>query len=133
MPISIIVIIDEYTQHLERVLSRLNFEITYLEFQSYQNRQEVVHRFTPLDDGREINVTDDETDGINEVDTIIVPAYEDGFLETFIGENCWYAVRISAQMIGSIKYIAAYTAHQLNLQYNPTAGRQPITFLTVLL
>ena len=27
-------------------------------------------------------------------DTIVIPAWKDGFQEVFIGENCWYAIRI---------------------------------------
>lgn len=41
-------------------------------------------------------------------DTVVVPAQEDGFQETFLGENCWYAIRISGGMLPRIKYIAAY-------------------------
>jgi hypothetical protein len=41
-------------------------------------------------------------------DTVVVPAQEDGFQETFIRENCWYAIRISGGMLSKIKYIAAY-------------------------
>jgi hypothetical protein len=41
-------------------------------------------------------------------DTVIVPAQEEGFQEVFIGENCWYAIRISGGMLPKIKYIAAY-------------------------
>lgn len=41
-------------------------------------------------------------------DTIIVPAQEDGFNEVFIGENCWYAIRIGGGKLNEIKYIAAY-------------------------
>jgi hypothetical protein len=41
-------------------------------------------------------------------DTIVVPAQEDGFQETFLGENCWYAIRISPAMLTRIKFIAAY-------------------------
>jgi hypothetical protein len=37
-----------------------------------------------------------------------VPAQEEGFMETFIGENRWYAIRIHSSMIDKIKYIAAY-------------------------
>lgn len=40
--------------------------------------------------------------------TIIVPAQEDGFKAVFIGENCWYAIRIGGGKIKDIKYIAAY-------------------------
>ncbi|MGI6278650.1 MAG: GIY-YIG nuclease family protein [Patescibacteria group bacterium] len=44
----------------------------------------------------------------NEKNTIIVPAQEDGFKRVFLGENAWWAVRISGGMLEKIKYIAAY-------------------------
>ena len=42
------------------------------------------------------------------LDTIIVPAQKEGFEEVFLGENCWYAIRISGGMLDKIKYIAGY-------------------------
>lgn len=42
-----------------------------------------------------------------EPDTVIVPAQEEGFEKVFLGENCWYAVRISGGKLDKIKYIAA--------------------------
>ena len=44
----------------------------------------------------------------SELDTVVVPAREDGFQETFLGENRWYAIRIHGTMRPQIKYIAAY-------------------------
>ncbi len=41
-------------------------------------------------------------------DTVVVPAREEGFQRRFIGENCWFAIRISARHIPKLKYIAAY-------------------------
>lgn len=41
-------------------------------------------------------------------DTIVVPAQKDGFEKVFLGEDCWYAIRISGGMLDKIKYIAAY-------------------------
>ncbi len=41
-------------------------------------------------------------------DTIIVPAQEEGFNKVFLGENCWYAIRIGGGKLKDIKYIAAY-------------------------
>jgi len=41
-------------------------------------------------------------------DTIIVPAQKDGFEKVFLGQDCWYAIRISEDMLDKIKYIAAY-------------------------
>jgi len=43
-----------------------------------------------------------------EFDTIICPARDDGFRDTFLGENCWYAIRLSAKKIPFIKYCAVY-------------------------
>jgi len=47
-------------------------------------------------------------ESIAEVDTVVVPAQEDGFQEVFLGENRWYAIRMHHSMIPRIKYIAAY-------------------------
>ncbi len=41
-------------------------------------------------------------------DTVIVPARKDGFEKVFLGEDCWYSIRISGGMIDRIKFIAAY-------------------------
>jgi len=46
--------------------------------------------------------------GVSGVDTIVVPAQEDGFQEVFLGENRWYQIRIHQSMIPRIRYIAAY-------------------------
>ena len=59
----------------------------------------------------EPQATTPSTDGspkVGEINTIIVPAQKEGFDETFLGEDCWYAIRISGGMLDKIKYIAAY-------------------------
>jgi len=43
-----------------------------------------------------------------EIDTIVVPAREDGFKECFLGENAWRAIRIHSSMIPKVRYLAAY-------------------------
>ena len=47
-------------------------------------------------------------------DMIIVPAKKDGFERTFIGKNCWYAIKINQKYWNSIKYIAAYQSHPVS-------------------
>jgi hypothetical protein len=47
-------------------------------------------------------------------DTIIVPANQEGFDEVFIGENCWYAIRIGGGMLDKLKYIAAYQTQPIS-------------------
>jgi len=39
---------------------------------------------------------------------IVVPAQPDGFNQVFIGQNCWYEIRVSQDRLDKIKYIAAY-------------------------
>lgn len=44
----------------------------------------------------------------SKLDTVIVPAQKEGFEKVFLGEDSWYAIRISGGMLEKIKYIAAY-------------------------
>jgi len=44
----------------------------------------------------------------SECDTLVVPAREEGFLKEFIGNKCWFAIRMDPAMIPKIKYVAAY-------------------------
>lgn len=41
-------------------------------------------------------------------DTIIVPARQETFEDTFLAKNCWYAIRIDDDKQENIKYIAVY-------------------------
>src|SRR3954471_19830464 len=47
-------------------------------------------------------------------DTIIVPAQKEGFEKVFLGENAWYAIRVSGGMIPKIKYVAAYQTQPIS-------------------
>lgn len=49
-----------------------------------------------------------ESVDVSDLDTVVVPAQEDGFQEVFLGEHRWYQIRIHASMLPRIKYIAAY-------------------------
>lgn len=44
----------------------------------------------------------------DEQDTIVVPAHAEGFERVFLGEHCWYSIRLSAGKLPRIKYIAGY-------------------------
>jgi hypothetical protein len=62
-----------------------------------------------------------------ELNTVIVPAWPDGFEKVFLGQNCWYAIRISGGMLPKIKYIAAYrTQPEMKVtHYAPVASIEP--------
>lgn len=58
----------------------------------------------PVAEGKELGKQMD----LGAVDTIVVPAREDGFQKVFLGQNRWYAIRVHSAMKPQIKYIAAY-------------------------
>jgi hypothetical protein len=65
--------------------------------------------------------------GKAEPDTVVVPAQQGGFEETFLGESCWYAIRISGGMLPKIRYIAAYRTQPESkiTHYAPVARIEP--------
>lgn len=60
-------------------------------------------------------------------DTVIVPAQKEGFEKVFLGEDCWYAIRISGGMLDSIKFIAGYQTHPVSAitHYAPVDRIEP--------
>ncbi|ATZ61353.2 MAG: hypothetical protein BME93_04540 [Methanosarcinales archaeon Met12] len=104
-----IVIIDQITIDLTNVLNQLAMKTDILEFQTYIKEGEEnnhIHKFMPFQ--QDIRDISEAGKPLEQLDTIVVPANEDGFNETFLGANCWYAIRISSSMIDKIKYIAGY-------------------------
>jgi len=109
-----LLIIDELGVELEIVLiSRFKFPVEVITLKRYKNtKNEILYDFEPF-----LNEVTEDTLKLNisEIDTIVVPAREDGFQETFIEENRWYAIRLNSSMIPKIRYIAAY-------QVSPISG-----------
>ena len=101
-----IVIIDEATEELNNVMGQLTMATDILEAQTYICGTKKLHRFTPFKG--EILTDVSKSEDADELDTIVVPAREDGFEEEFLKHNRWFAIRISGAMIDKIKYIAAY-------------------------
>jgi hypothetical protein len=117
-PFAALVIIDELPDNLENVLARkFQFGVEVLELARYRNDagEEFFH-FEPFlaDLSEDVGKAPDEATkdqkqlDTTEVDTVVVPAREDGFRETFLGENRWHAIRIHGTMRPQIKYIAGY-------------------------
>lgn len=102
-----LLVIDELSEELETVLiSRFKFPVEIVTLKRYKNQKgDILYDFEPF----LIDVIEETPNvDISEIDTIVVPAREDGFKEVFIDENCWYAIRLNASMIPKVKYIAAY-------------------------
>ena len=106
-PFAALVIIDDLASELENVLvSKFQFGVEVLQLLRFENKDnEHYYLLDPFltdvtNDARKVDTT--------EIDTVVVPANPDGFEETFLGEDRWYAVRIHGTMRPQIKYIAGY-------------------------
>lgn len=104
--VAVIIVINETSDQLTKVLSKIKIPADIIEAQSYISNGTMLHRFTPFQDDV-IEESPSITD-FDDLDTIVVPARDEGFHEVFIGENCWYQIRVSSAMVNKIKYIAAY-------------------------
>ncbi|MFO7851071.1 MAG: hypothetical protein ACQERS_02660 [Bacteroidota bacterium] len=108
-PIAAIVVIDKSTIELENVLSQLTIDTDILEFQTFIYNNNKLHKFIPFNtEVREATESNKRDIDPEELDTIVVSAQEEGFNRVFLGQDSWYAIRISASMLDRIKFIAAY-------------------------
>lgn len=107
-----LVIIDELSDELEKVLiSSFQFPVEILTIEKYCSKSgERLFRFEPfLSDITQSSIdSDTPTLDPSDIDTIVVPAKDEGFESVFLGENRWHSIRIHSSMIPKIKYIAAY-------------------------
>ena len=113
-PVAAIVIIDQITSDLENVLKQLTMNIDLLEFQTFVHEDQKIHKFEPFQEEIRTIAASKSTLKLEELDTIVVPARPDGFESVFLGQNCWYAIRINSSMISRIKYIAGYQANPVS-------------------
>ncbi len=113
-----LVIIDELDDELETLLlSRFKFPVEILTLRRFKTEAgQTAYEFVPFladlagpakETEEHAAIGKEEVDP-SELDTIVVPAQEEGFQETFITENRWYQIRIHSSMVSRIKYIAAY-------------------------
>ncbi len=112
IPFAVVVVIDEI-EISGRLYKALKEEIKVsteiLSVARYKYKNDFVYLFDSfLDRFTEREDVAIPAPEIEDIDTLIVAAQEDGFNETFLGENRWHHIRISGIMLPRIKYIAAY-------------------------
>lgn len=132
-----LVIIDEETDDLHAVTKNLGFPVEIIEFSTYANdKGERIHRFEPFLGDIEIVGVETVDDArtrerrprdLSSLDTVVVPAREDGFKEVFLGEDRWYKVRIHPSMISQLKYVAVYRTAPVSAitHYAPIRSIEP--------
>lgn len=122
-PFAALIVIDEMPEELQSILAKsFQFGVEALELARYKGDDgQHVYHFEPFladlnEDLGAGSPAKPETKVLDstQIDTVVVPAREDGFRETFVGENRWYAVRIHGTMRPQIKYIAGYRVAPLS-------------------
>ncbi|GAB4301064.1 MAG: hypothetical protein Kow0098_28990 [Ignavibacteriaceae bacterium] len=77
-PVTAIVIIDQITSDLENVLKQLTMNIDLLEFQTFVNGNQKIHKFEPFQEEIRTIAESKSSLKLEELDTIVVPARPDG-------------------------------------------------------
>ncbi len=114
-PFAALVIIDEAPDELQNILAKkFKFGVEVLELTRYENEfGERFYYFEPFlsdvdEDVQQAALSGKPKIDIERLDTVVVPAREDGFIETFLEENRWYSIRMHDTMRPQIRYIAVY-------------------------
>ena len=106
-PFAALVVIDEVPDTLQNVMAeKFQFGVEVLELAPYENSKgRRQYTFEPfLVD----LLADSTTSEAADVDTVVVPAREEGFKRVFLGENRWHAIRIHGTIRPQLKHIAVY-------------------------
>ena len=114
-----LVIIDELHDELETLLvSRFKFGVEVLTLSRYRSESgERLYDFQPfltdiVTGGCEATGESGDSSGRtvdrSDIDTVVVPAREEGFQESVLGEDRWGEVRLHSSMIPKIKHLAVY-------------------------
>lgn len=109
-----LVIIDEDSDDLREVIKNFSFPVEVVVFTAYKGQKgERIYRFSRFLEDVEESIPPSTSRkyyrrDISGIDTIVVPAREEGFKEVFLGQNCWYKIRIHSSIIPQLKYIASY-------------------------
>lgn len=108
--IKIVVVIDEATTDLNDSLDVFRERPDIVTMKRYIHKDEVAYHYEPM---REefIDLEDRKlTSKVDAVDfdTIVCPAFEDGFKRAYIENDAWWAIRISQKAREQLKYLAMY-------------------------
>lgn len=104
--LGVIIVIDEADERLYELKNGFGFDLEILEFKKYNSKDnDTIYVYDKFNEQEEIS---NDIENINELNTILVAAYEDGFQSEFLENNRWYAVSIGINRIEALKYIAVY-------------------------
>jgi len=110
-PIKIVLVIDEATTDLNDSLEVFKERPDVVTIQRYVHDNQIAYVYEPMrEELQELETkkrSSKKSDGI-EFDTIVSPAFEDGFKHAYINNSAWWAIRISQKAREKLRYLAIY-------------------------
>src|SRR3989344_1361705 len=109
--IKIVLVIDEATTDLNDALDVFRERPDVVTLKRYVNKTDIAYFYEPMReelqefDGKK---TKSKESDIEEIDTIVCPAFEDGFKHAYVEKNAWWAIRLSQRAREQIRYLAMY-------------------------
>ena len=108
--IKIVLVIDEITTDLNLSMSVFKDRPDIVTLKRYTNGKEIIYFYEPMrEEITDLEITKKESQNIDiTFDTIICPAFEDGFKHAYVENNAWWAIRLSQKAREQLKYLAIY-------------------------
>lgn len=106
-PMKIVLVINEVTPDLNLSLGELKNSPDVVSMQRYSDGDKLIFVYEPMRE--EIAQFELEKNiDIDDFDTIVCPAFEEGFKQAYIENDAWWAIRISQKAREQLKYLAIY-------------------------
>lgn len=104
-----IIVIDDINEDLRSVTQELARQPELLQIQKYvsADKKEVMYAYEELLSDV-VESTSAWVADMDDIDTIVAPAREEGFKRVFLGEKEWYSIKIASSVIPRLKYLAMY-------------------------
>ncbi|MBP9781847.1 hypothetical protein KBC89_04285 [Candidatus Woesebacteria bacterium] len=106
--IKIVVVVDEETNDLNSTLNIFRQRPDVVTLQRYEYQNETVYFYQPMREEVENQQVTANENIVREFDTVVCPAFEDGFKKAYLEQNAWWAIRLSQKAIEQLKYLAIY-------------------------
>lgn len=109
--IKIVVVIDDITADLNLGMKIFRNKPDVVLLQKYMSDNEICYFYEPMrDEVADLAVDSKKSNGkvVSEFDTVVCPAFEDGFKHAYMDNNAWWEVRLSQGARERLKYLAIY-------------------------
>ena len=109
--IKIALVIDEATADLNDSLDVFRDRPDVVTIKRYVHKKEIAYVYEPMrEELQDFERREKPTRKAEEFefDTIVCPAFEDGFKQAYVNGNAWWAIRVSQKAREQLRYLAIY-------------------------